>query len=456
MEVPDDPYIAVSRAARITSPAPVRERNGHLSIQVNVDSEGNNIVGDAANEPSIAVDPTNPNRMAIGWRQFDTISSDFRQAGWGYTSDGGQTWTFPGVIEPGIFRSDPVLDFDSAGNFFYDSLGAPGNDFCTDTFMSSDGGQSWGAPVFSYGGDKQWIGIDRSGGTGDGHIYHNWNSFFGCPGGAGGDFNRSTDGGQFFELPVTTPTEPIWGVTAVGPSGEVYVAGKANTVGGYAVLKSTTLYDPNQPAAFDFSANLDLGGPQSFSTGPNPGGLLGQIWVAADPTDTQGPGTAYVLSSVNPPGIDPLDVHFVRSTDGGLTFSDPVRVNDDPDTGAWQWFGTMSVAPNGRIDVIWNDTRNGPGAYDSELFYSYSGDGGLSWSPNVALSPSFDPHLGWPQQSKIGDYYDMVSDLTGAHLAYSATFNGEQDVYYLRIDKSHLFTDGFETGDSSRWNDTVP
>ena len=33
----------------------------------------------------------------------------------------------------------------------------------------------------------------------------------------------------------------------------------------------------------------------------------------------------------------------------------------------------------------------------------------------------------------MGDYYDMVSDETGADLAYAATFNDEQDVYYLRL-----------------------
>jgi len=65
--------------------------------------------------------PTNGNRMAIGWRQFNTISSNFRQAGYGFTTNGGQTWTFPGVIEPGVFRSDPVLDTDSDGNFYYNS-----------------------------------------------------------------------------------------------------------------------------------------------------------------------------------------------------------------------------------------------------------------------------------------------------------------------------------------------
>jgi hypothetical protein len=34
----------------------------------------------------------------------------------------------------------------------------------------------------------------------------------------------------------------------------------------------------------------------------------------------------------------------------------------------------------------------------------------------------------------MGDYFHMVSDNGGAHLAWAATFGGEQNVYYLRID----------------------
>lgn len=446
-EIPDDPFIAVRRQDIRTGPSAVVEINGFTSVQVNVDSEGNNILGDAANEPSIAVDPRKPERMAIGWRQFDTVVSNFRQAGWGFTNDAGQTWTFPGAIEPGIFRSDPVLGADSTGNFFYDSLGTAGGDFCTDTFVSADGGQSWPESAFSFGGDKQWISVDQSGGIGDGHIYRMWNPTFGCSSSGSGDFNQSTDGGVTFDVPISTPSQPVWGVTAVGSAGEVYVAGRAATVGGYALVKSTTLADVNEPPAFDFSADVDLGGPQVVSTGPNPAGLLGQVWVAQDPTD---PDRVYMVASVNPPGPDPLDVHFVRSDDGGLTFGNPVRINDDPGTTGWQWFGTMSVAPNGRIDIIWNDSRDDPGGFVSQVYYSFSVDSGDTWSDNVAVSPAFDPHIGWPNQSKIGDYYHMVSDSSGANLAYSATFNEEQDVYFLRINPGIDFKNGFEGDDSGR------
>jgi len=125
---------------------------------------------------------------------------------------------------------------------------------------------------------------------------------------------------------------------------------------------------------------------------------------------------------------------FNSSSDGALTWTAPVRVNDDPlDYGAWQWFPAISVAPNGRIDVTWNDTRNSLQPNLSEVFYSYSNDGGRTWSPNEPVSPMFDSWIGWPNQDKIGDYDHMVSDNLGANLAYAATFNGEQDIYFLRI-----------------------
>jgi hypothetical protein len=53
-----------------SSPRMISPYAGFVSYQVNVDANGNNIVGDAANEPSIAVDPTNGNKITIGWRQF--------------------------------------------------------------------------------------------------------------------------------------------------------------------------------------------------------------------------------------------------------------------------------------------------------------------------------------------------------------------------------------------------
>src|SRR2546430_6487127 len=123
-----------------TSPRMISPYGVFISYQANVDANGNNIVGDAANECSISVDPTNTSRMAIGWRQFNSVLSNFRQGGWGYTTDAGTTWTFPGVLEDNVFRSDPVTNSDEAGTFFFLSLlGTP----CEKMYRSTNRGQSW-------------------------------------------------------------------------------------------------------------------------------------------------------------------------------------------------------------------------------------------------------------------------------------------------------------------------
>src|SRR3954470_19814075 len=96
----------------VTLPAVISRFGPYTSYQVNVDGNGNNVVGDAANEPSICVDPTNGNKMSVGWRQFDSISSNFRQAGFAHTNNGGRTWVSPGVLQRNVFRSDPVLNSD--------------------------------------------------------------------------------------------------------------------------------------------------------------------------------------------------------------------------------------------------------------------------------------------------------------------------------------------------------
>ena len=133
-----------------------------ISYQVNVDANGNNIIGDAANECSISVDPTNRNRMVIGWRQFNSVLSNFRQGGWGYTTDGGIHWTFPGVLQNNVFRSDPVTNSNETGTFFYLSLLQT---FCENMYRSTNGGQSWTElqpDGLAEGGDKQWFTIDKT------------------------------------------------------------------------------------------------------------------------------------------------------------------------------------------------------------------------------------------------------------------------------------------------------
>ncbi len=369
--------------------------------------------------------------MAIGWRQFNSVQSNFRQGGWGYTTDGGTSWTFPGVLENNVFRSDPVLNSNETGNFFYLSLL---ESFCDDIWRSLNGGQSWtrlppegGAT----GGDKEWFTIDKTNGMGHGFQYQAWSTAATCD---GGQFSRSTDGGVTWMSPINIPDSPVWGTLDVDTNGNLFIGG-GDFGSQFYCIRSSNAQNGNVTPTFDQTTSVNLGGSIDFGDTINPGGLAGQIFLAVDRSGTSTNNNVYMLASVQPTGFNTgTDVMFVRSTDRGQTFSAPHRINDDPiNHNKWHWFGTLSVAPNGRIDSVWLDTRNASNNTDSQLFYSYSTDGGNTWSPNVAVSNSFNPFLGYPNQNKIGDYITIVSDNLGGNVAYSATFNLEEDIYYVRV-----------------------
>jgi hypothetical protein len=423
-----------------TSPRKVSQFGVFTSYQANVDTNGNNILGDAANEPSIAVDPTDGNKMVIGWRQFDTINSDFRQAGWGYTTDAGVHWTFPGVLQQGLFRSDPVLHFNEIGDFFYLSLRSDGfSFFCDDVWGSLNGGQSWtelSPDQGAHGGDKEWFTVDKNvGGVGHGFQYQFWTEGLACD---FGGFSRSIDGGITWQTPLSLPHSPQWGSLDVDTNGNLFIAGEFDQ---FYCLRSSNAQIGNETPTFDQVTPVNMGGDLGMG-GINNIGLCGQTFIAADRSGGPANNNVYMLASVFPPGQNFTEVMFVRSSDGGATFSAPVRVNDDANhQSKWHWLGTLSVAPNGRIDSVWYDTRNAANNIDSQLFYSWSTDGGVTWAPNIAVSNSFNPQAGYPQNEKIGDYITIVSDNTGGNVAYSATFNvnpnavggHEQDVYYVRV-----------------------
>ncbi len=422
----------------VTSPGVVSQFGLYASYQVNIDSNGNNILGDAANEPSIGVDPRNENRMSIGWRQFDSVASNFRQAGYAHTVNGGRTWISPGVLERNVFRSDPVLNCSSAGNFYYLSLL---QNFFDDLWWSLNGGQSWANIAPADGGDKQWFTIDTTNSIGHGFHYQFWstdgNNF------SGRQFSRSTNYGFTWMDPIDIPNSPAWGTLDVDTNGNLFIGGVNLTTNRIWCVRSTNAKNGAVVPTFDQSTAVNLGGNIVFGEPINPEGLVGQVFLAVDRSGTSTNNNVYMVASVQPTGFtNGSNVMFARSTDAGRTFSAPRRINDDPINHAkWHWFGTLSVAPNGRIDVVWFDTRNAANNTNTQLFYSYSIDGGRTWSRNVGVSNSFNVFVGYPNQQKIGDYITVVSDNVSANVAYAATFNGGEDIYYVRIPPSALVTD---------------
>src|SRR5262249_24832846 len=76
------------------------------------------------------------------------------------------------------------------------------------------------------------------------------------------------------------------------------------------------------------------------------------------------------------------DTLFRSSTDGGLTFSDPIKINTDP-PGKDHYLPWMDVAPNGRIWVGWNDRRGDPQNFRSRWYQAYSTDEGKTWTEEM-------------------------------------------------------------------------
>src|SRR2546430_12972946 len=233
-----------------TSPRMVSQFGSFTSHQVNVDANGNNILADAANECPIAVDPTNGNKMTIAWRQFNDVSSNFRQAGWGYTTDGGTTWTFPGVLENNVFRSDPVTNSNEIGQFFYLSLQSDVNlsFFCDDLWRSVNGSQSWvllSGERGGGGGDKQWFTIDKTNGPGHGFQYQA-DDGINCSG-SGVEFQRSTDGGVTWQAPIVIPNSPSDGTLDVDTNGNLFIGGEREN---FYCVRSSNAPNGNGPPTF--------------------------------------------------------------------------------------------------------------------------------------------------------------------------------------------------------------
>ena len=381
------------------------------------------MTGDAANEPTLAVDPTAPDRMVAAWRQFDDAGALLRTAGWATSVDGGRSWTFHGSVEPGVFSSDPVLAADDDGRFYL--LGLDEGYVSCRLHVSDDGGLSWAPAVPARGGDKPWLAVDRA----RGHVYVSWDSSYSCCGTS--SFARSTDAGESFEEAVEIDPAPALGTVAVAPDGDVYVSGILD-IATFAVARSEDARNPEAAPTFTVT-EVDLGGSFGFLEEPNPDGLAGMPWVAVGREAGPWRAPVYVLASVDPPGADPLDVHLARSHNGGITWSEPVAVNGSAVAG-WQWFGTLDVAPDGRLDVVWYDSPDLDDPGRTRVMYSWSIDGGDTWSPPIVVAPEFDSHIGWPaERRRLGDYIHLRSDTLGADLVFAATYNGEQDVYSLRI-----------------------
>ncbi len=161
--------------------------------------------------------------------------------------------------------------------------------------------------------------------------------------------------------------------------------------------------------------------------------------LALDPRDGR---TLYQVDNETIAANDP-DIFVQRSTDGGATWSPRVRVNDDPTTVATQQtIPNISVAANGRIDVVWSDRRLAYGtAASHEIFMASSTDGGLTFSANRRLTDRTLSGTNGPTTLRSTDFFVPAIVPVGGDevlVAWSdpreTTFDSENnDIYASRV-----------------------
>ena len=160
---------------------------------------------------------------------------------------------------------------------------------------------------------------------------------------------------------------------------------------------------PNPPAARYLSTSSD-GGKTWNTTQAMP-----FSYDNANPRFAASPeGVLHIVYQRNPkPDLNGYaEVYHQMSTDGGKSWSGPKALSDDRESDMnVQVIPNVNVAPNGRVDAVWWDTRDDPGTRSNDVYYSYSNDDGRTWSPNRRITDqSVDRKVGvW------GANYDITS-----------------------------------------------
>ena len=113
-------------------------------------------------------------------------------------------------------------------------------------------------------------------------------------------------------------------------------------------------------------------------------------------------GTLYINWADQRNGADDTDVWIIRSEDGGKTWSNPIRINDDP-PGKHQFFTWMAIDQStGILYAVFYDRRNSNGNA-TEVVLATSSDGGRTWINEVISEDPFTPELG----VFFGDYNNI-------------------------------------------------
>ena len=222
--------------------------------------------------------------------------------------------------------------------------------------------------------------------------------------------------------PTTTTTAPAAGSKAATPNQAANFGSAGTRNGMVARVDSKGTAYVMWPTG---SANITPAPPGGLALSKSTDG--GKTWSSAlaipfsYENATGGPASAYPQFAINPktgslhivynrnptPELTGAsEVYDRASYDGGKTWTEAKPLSDDdPKNFGGQFFPNIGIAPNGRVDVVWWDTRDIQGLRGTDAYYTFSNDDGKTWSKNQRITDmSVDRKLGiW------GNNYDIAS-----------------------------------------------
>ena len=412
--------------------------------------------------PNIAVNPANPLHMVESDNDFLLGQCDFH-----VTFDGGATWTGGHLTAPADFPNPPCQPnpFDSGGYGHTNgsiAFGSGQNVYTTfsskvgppqrpengtvvgpaDSILvakSTDGGRTFGTAVVAVRGPAEaqpfyirpkLTVLPRP--SGDQVLVAGWGVKVipgtGAQGGTGypgTDTQRravttvSNDGGATWSplVDASAPGEQIREVSTpvLASNGSAWVAFRNRDTGAPVAPSTAPVPLPNPivvarttngGATWTESSTTLIpiaGGHPELARDPGNGNLYVVYQQATPYPNATAPANTTCPPMASPQCSNDQDIYLQRSTDNGVTWSTPRRINDDPIGGQLQGAGIpqtqpfVTVSSSGRVDVVWHDRRLGyPGSTlvsaetvhgsaarrQSDVYMASSTDGATSFSPN--------------------------------------------------------------------------
>lgn len=358
-----------------------------------------------------------------------------------YSSDGGNTWNSAPDLTGGEC-CDPAMDWKSDGSFVY-SVTLGGGDVWF--YRSDDNGQTWDSledetpgddrrelSGSSGGDDKEYIHVDRAPGSPfQDNIYITWHSgnvmqvatsvddgntftidaFPGEPRGIGSDITTDENGVIFHFWPAYNEQEIRLNRSADGAVTWTPSVTVADTNASFIYPLPSI---ESREAFIYVSADTDLTG----------GIYQGRMYAAW--SDTTGPASGT-------PANNHSRIQLAYSDDGGdnWTLRIPHETADELTVDRWhQW---LKVDKDGRVHVVFYDTRDSGDRTGVDFYHSYSEDGGDTWQGPVRLTSETSPNS--TNGFEFGDYngFDIGENLVGISIFSDNRAEGgggnDMDVY---------------------------